>query len=382
MKNIHVFSAELPTLAELEEKLAIEENQGVLFAPLLENQPAKFGFNPEYPLEKLSNGYKLNFVYSWKRLPKLAISEEAERRLELIMLEEPGIAQEILDELKEETFEAVLAEYCGKVLPDTISFSAYYHTKDKKLIVDSKQDLSSRAISLLIQLVGSVETKTLHCSDISNSVTTNLLASLNNEEERLEGISFAGFAFGDLLVLQNTEKTIARFKGDYPLDHIKELLEEGYKVKQVNLSKDGISFTLNDKFKIKQINSAFELEDDESQNVEEYALHHQAVELELMVSHCNTLRDFFDKQLENNSTPPPANDSPNKEESDTQVEDDFLLEEAKAFVIETRRVSISSIQRKFRIGYNRAARIVEQLENNDIVSEPGHNGSREVLKAA
>ena len=58
---------------------------------------------------------------------------------------------------------------------------------------------------------------------------------------------------------------------------------------------------------------------------------------------------------------------------------DPLYDEALAFVSETRRVSISSVQRKFRIGYNRAARIVEDMEMQGAVSPPGHNGAREVL---
>lgn len=58
---------------------------------------------------------------------------------------------------------------------------------------------------------------------------------------------------------------------------------------------------------------------------------------------------------------------------------DAVYDHALEFVTETRKVSISSIQRKFRIGYNRAARIVEQLEVNGVVSTAGHNGNREVL---
>jgi DNA segregation ATPase FtsK/SpoIIIE, S-DNA-T family len=60
-------------------------------------------------------------------------------------------------------------------------------------------------------------------------------------------------------------------------------------------------------------------------------------------------------------------------------ESDPLYDEAVAFVTETRRVSVSSVQRKFRIGYNRAARIVEQMELSGVVTGAGHNGQREVI---
>lgn len=60
-------------------------------------------------------------------------------------------------------------------------------------------------------------------------------------------------------------------------------------------------------------------------------------------------------------------------------EGDALFDEAVAFVTEGRRVSISSVQRKFKIGYNRAANIVEAMEASGVVSAAGHNGGREVL---
>lgn len=58
---------------------------------------------------------------------------------------------------------------------------------------------------------------------------------------------------------------------------------------------------------------------------------------------------------------------------------DELFDHAVAFVAETRRGSTSSVQRKFKIGYNRAARIIEQMEAQGIVSPAGSNGQREVL---
>ncbi|RTR37545.1 DUF87 domain-containing protein [Shewanella canadensis] len=67
------------------------------------------------------------------------------------------------------------------------------------------------------------------------------------------------------------------------------------------------------------------------------------------------------------------------ETSEADEESDALYDEAVAFVTETRRGSISSVQRKFKIGYNRAARIIEQMEAQGVVSSQGHNGNREVL---
>jgi S-DNA-T family DNA segregation ATPase FtsK/SpoIIIE len=58
---------------------------------------------------------------------------------------------------------------------------------------------------------------------------------------------------------------------------------------------------------------------------------------------------------------------------------DVFYDEAVSFVTESRRASVSSVQRKFRIGYNRAARLVEQMEQSGVVTPPGHNGNREVL---
>ncbi|ROP58986.1 DNA translocase FtsK [Enterobacter sp. BIGb0383] len=64
---------------------------------------------------------------------------------------------------------------------------------------------------------------------------------------------------------------------------------------------------------------------------------------------------------------------------DSGEELDPLFDQAVNFVTEKRKASISGVQRQFRIGYNRAARIIEQMEAQGIVSEPGHNGNREVL---
>lgn len=67
------------------------------------------------------------------------------------------------------------------------------------------------------------------------------------------------------------------------------------------------------------------------------------------------------------------------EDGDGDPNRDALYDQCVSFVLETRKVSVSSLQRKFSLGYNRAARIVDQMEENGIVSAQGANGKREIL---
>ena len=66
-------------------------------------------------------------------------------------------------------------------------------------------------------------------------------------------------------------------------------------------------------------------------------------------------------------------------EDDDDAEKDELYDEAVAFVAQSRRASISAVQRKLRIGYNRAARMIETMEETGVLSPMASNGNREVL---
>ncbi len=80
--------------------------------------------------------------------------------------------------------------------------------------------------------------------------------------------------------------------------------------------------------------------------------------------------------LEEVTKSPESSEGPNGESDE---EKDEFYDQAVAFVIDSRRASISAVQRKFRIGYNRAARLIETMESAGIVSEMNSNGNREVL---
>ncbi len=82
---------------------------------------------------------------------------------------------------------------------------------------------------------------------------------------------------------------------------------------------------------------------------------------------------------EGGSTPVTASEIQSAASGDGDEEADALYDEAVHYVTESRRASISSVQRKLRIGYNRAARLIETMEASGVVSEMGTNGQREVL---
>jgi S-DNA-T family DNA segregation ATPase FtsK/SpoIIIE len=65
--------------------------------------------------------------------------------------------------------------------------------------------------------------------------------------------------------------------------------------------------------------------------------------------------------------------------ADGGEESDALYDEAVRFVVESRKASISSVQRRFKVGYNRAARMIEDMEKAGVVGPAESNGSREVL---
>ena len=93
------------------------------------------------------------------------------------------------------------------------------------------------------------------------------------------------------------------------------------------------------------------------------------------------LKQFGEPQYEEGILDGPTSDGASQDlfGDVPDAEADPLYDEAVAFVVRTRRASISSVQRQLRIGYNRAARLVEQMETAGLVSSMGVNGSREVL---
>jgi len=89
--------------------------------------------------------------------------------------------------------------------------------------------------------------------------------------------------------------------------------------------------------------------------------------------------DYIEGLLDKGSNTPVTAGELQAEKSDQDDESDALYDEAVHYVTQSRRASISSVQRKLRIGYNRAARMIEAMEAAGVITEMGTNGQREVL---
>ncbi len=103
---------------------------------------------------------------------------------------------------------------------------------------------------------------------------------------------------------------------------------------------------------------------------------HRVVESWKELGEPNYLDEILDARTDADILPGNTSAGSNEDENDP------LYDEAVAFVTQSRRASISAVQRKLRIGYNRAARMIETMEQTGVVSEMNSNGSREVLASA
>lgn len=386
MKNVHIFTTTFPSVSEIQTAIASSE---YLFKECKEDDFSTFGFSGPNSVAKLANGYRISFTFEEKVMPSAAVKKQVDKKATEMALK---FGRDLSKKEVAEVREIVVAELVKTAMTNLTTFYGYYHEATNRFIVDTtKRDLASKAIGIICHMLKSIETTTLHVSGVSNCLTTNILECIVNTRE----LGFDGFSYADKLHLKNADGETVQFKCDYTLEHVKDLIESGYQVNRVRLKRDGLSFDLTDDFKIKSIKTEYEFDDSVYSDDEIEAAEEEAC-LEILSGITTALVEFFKKGSEDtNSTPPPRNEAPTtssnqaNEELDLEAEQpnpfvnsegkDVFYDESVEFVRETRRASVSSVQRKFRIGYNRAAGIIEQMEEDGIVSKPGHNGEREVL---
>jgi recombination associated protein RdgC len=309
-----------------------------------------------------------------KILPSAAINQKVKDKVTEI---EKSQLRKVYRKEKDQIKDEVLLEYLPKALSKRSTTYAAIDLKDNLVYVDANTHKQAEALlSTLREAIGSLPVRPVSVKIspsatltdwLKNQQTTNGFFILSDCEMRTiaDEVSVARFTNEDL-------------SSEEVLNHIRA----GKMVTKLSLAfEDKLSFTLMDNMQIK----AFRLEDlllDQASkdggddSVSQYSA--------TFVMSILTLRNFLPNLFEalgGEEVPTSIDDAADKTQPVETAEEE-LIRAAEQFVVDTQRASISAIQRKFKIGYNQAARLVESLEAKGVVSAMNQQGARTVLAPA
>ncbi len=377
-KNAIVFSAELPS-----GELVLHHIAELPFEPIGPTFVSRSGFIPN-PVTKelvtpIEGGFSVTIQLDEKILPKAAVSNAIESALAARATE---LARELEDDEIEFTTAQTMTTLIANALVKTTTVNAFYCEEEKLLIIPTtSKPLSQAVMRLLIQAIGSVKTSTIHVDNIKGGLTTRLKNYLNGDSE-----AFGDFELGETCNLkQKADKAnFSLHDLDGARQGLLEGLVAGMQVELMELVHEGVSFKLTNDFKLRGIDFHGELTEDEQAALDDaegdgaYLWRLEAAtQLLQVVATIKALCEMFEYKV-----PAPVEfQSPADLPSHESVPelDDPLYEEAVAFVRDSRRASISAIQRKLKLGYNRSARLIERMEQDGVVTAMHTNGSREVI---
>jgi len=313
-----------------------------------------------------------------KILPAAVINEMVADKVEQIELEESRpVRRKERDELKENIVHTLLPQAFTKS-----SFQHAFIDMDSGLLVVNSASFNKaeELAALLRKSLGTLPIVPVFGEYDLDVFLTDWLTNLNTPK---------GFAIGFDAEMQEADDSgaIAKLKGhDLHGDEVKAHLEQGKRVTKLALNwNDRIKFNFQNDGAIKQVNFSDTIKEENADIPKEdmpikldadfCLVAGEIVQMITELTHGGLVNGFPDDQDDGNESLIAEH---NAKYQDSNGNDAFY-EEAKAFVQETQHASVSRIQRKFRIGYNRAARLVEQLEVEGVVTAPSHNGERTVL---
>lgn len=377
IKNAIVYRASLPEPADLAMHLAEKP-----FTPVLESLISSCGFIPHPTTQELVSPFAGGYAFRMRmdskplsaRAIDLAVSEKTKAKQE-----ETGhdLTREEVDAIKV----ALIDEAIKTTLPERTELDAYYHIESRTLLLPTtSKDVSSRLLYLLVEACGAVETSTIHVSNIKGGLTTRLQDYFSNDNSE----AFDGFKLGDSVVMKGPQGR-ASFDLDN-LDHARagllEALKAEMQAERLELCHaDTVNFKLTKDFHLRGISFLADetVDQPEFEDMTELWQHHAGMQVLLLVATVQALCDLFGYQ-EIEGSAIDGEPSTTQAELSFDSETDPLYADAVAFVRESQRASISPVQRKLKIGYNRAARMIERMEMEGIITAMNSNGSREVIR--
>ncbi|NTE96728.1 recombination-associated protein RdgC [Agrobacterium tumefaciens] len=375
IKNAIAYSVELPSAAVLAEHL-----KEMPFEPVGELFISRAGFvkNPFTGelVTPLNGGLSFSVRYDEKILPSASVRQVLDSA---VADAEKECGHELEKDEREAVKERARAALIATALVKTVYVHAFYHFDSKLLILPTTaKPLAGTVVGLLARVMGSIKTTTIHVSDVKSGLTARLVRYLDGDDK-----AYDGFKIGESCVLKEKSNKVSIDIDN--LDHAKRALREALdakmQVETMQLVREGICFKLTSDFRLRSIEYLEELTEDEQAELEgadaAYAWRIEAtIQLLQIVDTVKALCELFDYKA------PQGADAPLVEPPSTDAipeEDDQLYEEAVAFVRESRRASISAVQRKLKVGYNRACRLIERMEIEGITTPMDSHGGREVI---
>ncbi len=304
-----------------------------------------------------------------KMLPASVITDALNEKVELIEQETSRpVKKKEKDALKEEIIHTLLPRAFSR----KSSTFAYISIKLGLIIVNaSSHNKAEDLLALLRKSIGSLAVLPVQAKTPIDQTMTNWLTaeSINPAFSLLEE--------GELKSPLENGAAIRCKNQELQCSEIQAHIENGmFAVKIAMQYAESMTFVLNEDLTIKRVkftDVVAEQQEDQDKSDKaacfdaDFAI--MAGEFEQFIPELISLLGGEETSGETNQ----VNKAP------TNQNQDFLYGEAVEFIKETRSASISCIQRKFKIGYNRAARLVEQLEEAGAVSSPSHDRTREIL---
>lgn len=373
--NAIVFAAELPSIDLMAAHLA-----EVPFEPVGEVFCSRAGFIANSITGELvtpiEGGFSFTVRSDEKILPKASVNA-AVAEAEKARAEE--LERDLDDDERGAVREATVTRLIANALVKTTVVHCFYSIADQFLIIPTTgKPLAQTVMGLLIKATGSVKTATIHVDNIKGGLTTRLRNFLNDDEK-----AFDGFTLGDTCNMKLKSDKANFNMGDLTQakQGLIEALDGKMEVELMELVHGAMSFKLTNDFKLRGISFFGELtEDEEAQRdgIDAAFLWRieAATQLLQLVATIKSLCELFEyKRPELVEAVLPAKDT----DAVMSEENDPLYDEAVAFVRESQRASVSAVQRKLKLGYNRAARMIERMEQDGIVTSMNSNGAREVI---
>jgi recombination associated protein RdgC len=379
ISNAIVFKAELPRLDLLAQHL-----EQMPFKPVCETMVSSAGFVPNPVTGELvtpiEGGYSFTMRRDEKLLPKSAVRAAVNAEIQAL-LEETG--EELTKEEAAAVSEAKIAELIRNAMVQTKTVNAFYSTEKQYLFIPTtNKKLAQTMVGLVIQAVGSVKTETIHVADVKGGLTKRLKDHIAGAKT-----AFDGFTLGNSCLLKEKSDRVSfdLCNLDTATNGVRESLEAGMQVERLELGHGDLSFKLTKDFHLRGIDFFGELTEAEEQEREDFDMPmlwrtEAAIQLLQLCAVLDGLCELLGYK-EGDGLKIDAPSAPAQPEAaETETEEDPLYSDAVGWVRASKRASVSTVQRKFLIGYNRAARMIERMEVEGVVTSINSHGEREVIQ--